>query len=229
MKDVNYKLWSGYLLDIIKENIEKHDPAVLELGAGNCKIAEVISTEYPDYIASDLSIVMLKQYIKNNVVKVCCDMTSLPFNKQFDLILSTFDSVNYLLTKKKLFNLFREVRKILSDSGIFTFDVSLERNSLDFDGSFEVEASFNGYHFERKSSYNQSTRIHKNIFKIKDRKGNFQKEIHKQKIYKLNTYFRLIEKAGLFVVECFDAFTFETGTPDCERVQFILKIDKSKC
>jgi len=223
MRDVKYKKWSKYLLDVVSEYIDKKSPSVLELGAGDCKIARRITEKYSNLIASDISLPMLQQGKKAFIPKVCCDMTALPFNNKFDLIYSTFDSVNYLLSKRKLLTLFSEVKKILSTSGIFTFDVSLEKNSLDFEGSYIVEGNVNGYSFTRKSKYNSSSRIHKNIFTITDELGNVKKEIHKQKIYKFETYFDLITSAGLYVVECLDAFTFNNGNRNSERVQFVLK------
>ena len=38
-----------------------------------------------------------------------------------------------------------------------------------------------------------------------------------------NYYFELIEDAGLYVADCFDAFTFEDANHKCERVQFVIK------
>ena len=101
MKDVNYPEWAKYIQKISSEFIRK-DSKVLELGAGNCKIANLLSKKFPDIIATDISLSMLKSDTKNVVKKVCCDMISLPFNIKFDLIFSTFDSVNYLMSKKKL-------------------------------------------------------------------------------------------------------------------------------
>jgi SAM-dependent methyltransferase len=227
MRDVKYSKWSKYLLDVVSEYLDKKNPSVLELGAGDCKIARRLSKNYKNIIASDLSLPMLKQGKRVSISKICCDMTSLPFNNKFDLIYSTFDSVNYLLSNKKLLTLFLEVKKNLTSSGIFTFDVSLERNSLDFEGSYSVEGKINGYSFTRKSKYNSSSRIHKNIFSITDEYGNVTKEVHKQKIYKFETYFDIIAKAGMYVVECLEAFTFNNGNQNSERVQFILKNNKT--
>jgi len=223
MRDVNYKKWSKYLLDVISEHLDKKNPSVLELGAGNCKIAGYISKKYHNITVSDLSLPMLQQSKKVFINKICCDMTSLPFNKKFDLIYSTFDSVNYILSKRKLLTLFLEVKKVLSVSGIFTFDVSLEKNSLDFEGYYTTEGEINGHSFTRKSKYNSSSRIHKNVFSITDEYCNVKKEIHKQKIYKFETYFDVIAKAGMYVVECLDAFTFNNGNQNSERVQFVIK------
>ena len=229
MKEVDYKFWANYLLDVVSENLDTYFPSALELGAGNCKMADIISGRYANYIASDLSSAMLKLNNKKSIKKICCDMTFLPFKTKFDLIFSAFDSVNYLMTKKQLLKLFTEIRNLLSEEGIFTFDVSLEKNSLEFTNTYKIEAEANGYRFKRKSKYNPSTRIHKNTFKIIDKNGYIRKEIHKQKIFKFHTYFKLIEEAGLFVVQCLDAFTFNNANANCDRVQFILKVDRSKC
>lgn len=150
-------------------------------------------------------------------------MISIPFNFKFDLIFSTFDSVNYLLSKKKLSALFQQVRDLLKDEGIFTFDVSLEKNSLEFMKDYLVEGSYKGYNFKRVSKYSKSRKIHKNIFYITNSNKKVIKEVHEQKIYDFETYFNLIYKAGLYVVDCFETFTFKISTAESERIQFILK------
>ncbi len=96
---------------------------------------------------------MLKSDTNNVVNKVCCDMTSLPFDTKYGLIFSTFDSVNYLMSKKKLLALFKQVSLLLEDNGIFTFDVSLEKNSLEFLQDHAVEGSTGGYSFKRVSKF----------------------------------------------------------------------------
>ena len=53
--------------------------------------------------------------------------------------------------------------------------------------------------------------------------GKKYREIHKQRIYDFYFYFDVIEKNGLYVAECFDAFTFKDASPNSERAQFILK------
>jgi len=227
MREIDYERWSGYILNIRKIYLEKGDINVLELSAGNCKMADNISKRIPRYIASDSSFPMLRKAKNFDTNKICCDMTALPFKNKFDLIFSTFDSVNYLLSKRLLLTLFCEVKNILSDSGIFTFDTTLEKNSLEFEKSYVSEGEHHGLQYKRKSKYFPNTRIHKNIFKIRNKFGTVLTEVHKQKIYKFETYFKLLKKAGLYVVECLDTFTFNTGNSNSERIQFILKIDKS--
>ena len=150
-------------------------------------------------------------------------MISLPFNMKFDLIFSTFDSVNYLMSKKKLSALFKQVDYLLNDDGIFTFDVSLEKNSLEILNDHAVEGSTGSYSFKRVSKFYKSRKVHKNIFYITGADNNVVKEVHEQKIFDFETYFDLIFKAGLYVVDCFEAFTFKIGNAGSDRIQFILK------
>lgn len=229
MKEVDYTGWSKYILNLIEDHVEKRKVNVLEIGAGNCRVTATVSKKFQNYIATDISFPMLKQGSHVSVEKVCCDMTALPFNKKFDIIFSTFDSVNYLLTKRKLLTLFQEVKRVLRNNGIFTFDVSLEKNSLDFEKACVKEGKSGEYSFIRKSKYYPKSRIHKNKFWIKSSDGHVVEEMHKQKIYKFETYFDLINKTGLYVVECLEAFTFNNGNSNCDRIQFVLKIDESKC
>ena len=222
MKDVNYPEWAKYIQNISSEFVGK-DSNVLELGAGNCTIANLLGKKYSKIIATDISLSMLKSDTKNVVKKVCCDMISLPFHTKFDLIFSTFDSVNYLMSKKKLSALFKQVDYLLNDDGIFTFDVSLEKNSLEILQDHAVEGSTGSYSFKRVSKFYKSRKVHKNIFYITGADNNVVKEVHEQKIYDFETYFDLIFKAGLYVVDCFEAFTFKIGNAGSDRIQFILK------
>lgn len=222
MKKLDYESWSNYILEIADEYID-HNATILELGAGSCKIAGYISSRYKNYYATDISLSMLKSSGKNELEKICCEMTELPFKTKFDFIFSNFDGVNYILKQKHLVKLFNGVFSLLERDGVFTFDVSLESNSLNFVLSKSVEGRCNGYSFRRVSQYNKLSRIHSNHFYIRDESGIEFKEVHREKIYKIDTYFKLAEKAGLFVEACYDCFTFKNVNSKSERAQFILR------
>ncbi|MCW8822986.1 MAG: class I SAM-dependent methyltransferase, partial [Ignavibacteriaceae bacterium] len=131
MKNVDYKNWSNYILGIAEEYIEDR-ARVLELAAGNFKMAELITRKYKNYVGTDISFSMLSSSNHNNLKKICCDMSELPLKEKYDFVFSAFDSINYILKQKSLLKLFKEVYLILADDGIFTFDVSLENNSIKF-------------------------------------------------------------------------------------------------
>lgn len=221
MSSINYETWAKYIFKIVNSYIQK-ESLVLELAGGSCKFANYFVKFFPNIIVTDISKNMLNIDKKNLIRKVCSNMTNIPFKSKFDLIYSNFDSINYLTSKKKLGSLFKEIRRLLSDDGIFTFDVSLERNSFVHTKIPLRSGSYQGINFNQKSEYNKKNRVHKNIFILKSN-GEVIKEIHRQKIYPFEMYFEMLNAAGLYVKHCYNAFTFEDGTSNAERVQFITK------
>jgi len=221
MNHVNYDLWTKYIYKISKDLVSK-DANVLELACGNGKFSNIFIKYYPNILVTDKSIEMLlcKQ---STFPKVCCEMINLPFKKKFDLIYSTFDSVNYLTKEKDLYKLFTEIRKVLSDDGIFSFDVSLERNSELYVANHQKIGKDNNIVYDHISLYNKHSKIHRNIFELKMTDGSIYKEVHKQKIYPFPVYFNLLNQAGLFVLNCYEAFSFRKAKENSKRVQFIVK------
>jgi ubiquinone/menaquinone biosynthesis C-methylase UbiE len=220
MDEVNYKRWARYIYFLAKDKIHPGS-SILELASGNCRLTEKLLHKNKKIICTDISKQMLMKSTYNR--KIVCDMTCLPFNQNFDLIFSTFDSINYLLSRNKLLMLFKEVHRLLKVDGLFTFDVSLEKNSYIHQKDSKKSGRTKNYKYYRKSVYDPTTGIHSNYFKILDNDGNTFTEVHKQKIFKFNEYFELLEKAGLYVVNCFKTFTSKDGTEKSDRVQFIVK------
>lgn len=221
MRKVRYDYWADYIYSITNHLIVSK-PKVLELAAGNCRLAESLSAYYPKYIAADISFSMLEQAKRSSLRKICCDMKLIPFNCKFDLIISAFDSINYLITKKDLSALFNEIKRVLADKGVFTFDVSLEANSYKHIRTPTRVGTYKGWKYKQETKYDPSKRIHQNIFSITDLNGKVFNEMHLQKVFSFETYFQLIENAGLEVRECYEAFTYKDGTANSPRVQFIL-------
>lgn len=220
MRKVRYDYWADYIYAIAGDYIGE-ESKVLELASGNCNLARFLSAYYPKLIATDLSLTMLTKNSKTSLKKVCCDMTMIPFKSNFDLIVSAFDSINYLITEKKLSALFNEVCRILSNYGIFTFDVSLEKNSYRHVKDPVRNGSYKGIKYRQETDYDSIRNIHRNVFYITYPNGNVFKEVHIQKIYSFETYFDLIDSAGLTVKACYEAFTFKDGSANSPRVQFI--------
>ena len=222
MRKIRYDYWADYIFRLTSKYITKN-ASVLELAAGNCRLADYLIKKFPNLIVSDLSYYMLansESKIKN---KVCCDMLFIPFKKKFDLIYLTFDSINYLLTRKKVLSFFGKMKEQLNTNGVLVFDASLEKNSISHIKEPKRRGSYKSFNYLHKSIYNKKTRIHKNIFEIALQDGKIFKETHKQKILDYYEYFDLIEQSKLYVVECFDAFTFDDAKANSKRVQFVVK------
>lgn len=224
MRHIRYDKWADYIYEIVKNECSKKSD-VLELAAGDCSFAQYFIKHYPSLIVTDISSWMLKNN-NNHLRKVCCDMLRLPFKSKFDLIYSNFDSINYILSRKSLLKLFADVSLLLKDDGIFIFDVSLEKNSYVHVKKNNRVGKYKGLTYRQSSTFNPDSGIHINKFNIVLANGDEYSEIHKEKIYAFDAYFQLIDKTSLYVVDCYEAFTFKQGNKNSNRAQFILKKNK---
>ena len=221
MQSVDYRSWAEYIYSIYQM---AGSPAgrVLELGAGTGKLSKYLQANINNIVITDMSSDMLNRNNSIKINRVVCNMTELPFNTKFGFVFSSFDSVNYILNKNKLKIFFNSIADVLENDGCFTFDVSLENNSLRHQSGLNRAGSLDEIKFVQKSFYSEKERIHYNEFRIK-MNGKDHREIHKQKIYEFFDYFEILENSNLYVENCFEAFTFENAERNSERVQFILK------
>jgi len=220
MRNVRYEKWAQYLNKIIQQ----YAPAaqsVFELAGGNGSLAEKLSAFYPNYILSDLSFYMLTEGQARIFPSLVCDMRSIPFSERFDVLITAFDSVNYLMKEKDLLRFFMESAHALKDCGILLFDASLESNSYRHANNTPIEYEYQGIIYTQLSEFHALTRTHINSFDIRLPGGETFTEQHRQKIFPLELFFRLLKKAGYSAVYCFDFFTFRAGTPASDRVQFV--------
>ena len=221
MKTISYHEWGRYIVDL-KEFYCSDAKSFLEIAAGSGKLAFHLNQIFPKPVLLDISQSMLLN-IDRDEKRVCADMTELPFKNNFDFIYSTFDSINYLMDEKALQQYFAEVNSILSSNGVFTFDASLENNSIKNVKRLNRTGKFQNILYTQHSEYNYDTKIHSNKFKVKLENGEIFEEFHSQKIYNFELYFELADNVGLKVVDCFDAFTFEDASGESERIQFVIK------
>jgi len=225
MRKIDYNDWTDYLLAIFGHFGSK-DNRVLEIAGGHGAIASQMVQYFPKFYLTDLSKEMLCKATDPRLKKVCCDMRYMPFRKKFDLIYSTFDSVNYLLKEKDFVRMLESVAGVSHKDTLFTFDASLEKNSRKYEKQLNRKGKVKGISFIQTSTYDPVKRTHRNDFEITLPSGEQLFESHIQKIYKFETYFELIDKSGWYVVECFDAFSFDKATEKSLRAQFVLKMKR---
>lgn len=221
MHKLSYHEWAKYVSEI--KTFYKNDSGrFLEIACGTGNLNYYLEKIFNDIVMLDISKSMLDK-VKSTNKRVCADMTRLPFKSDFDFIYSTFDSINYITDEEEIQKYFGEVRNILSNDGIFTFDASLEKNSLKNAKRLNRNGQFMGIKYQQSSFYEEDVKIHRNRFSMKLENGEIIEEVHTQKIYDFEFYFDASETAGLKVVDCYEAFTFEDANYDSERIQFIMK------
>jgi len=222
MSSVDYKFWADYIKEIHNTLGKKSDIA-LELAAGNCALASNLDNQFKELFVTDISKQMLKNNVNGKLNKICCDMKMLPFNRKFNFIYSAFDSVNYLNDKTQLNEFFNNIKTNLYDDGLLLFDISLRNNSIKHLKSLNRKGKYKNIKYKQKSTFDEDEQIHYNYVTLKLENGDIINEVHKQKIYDFYSYFDVLENNSFYVLECFDAFTFDDATENSDRVQFIVK------
>ncbi|KUO62460.1 hypothetical protein APF79_08130 [bacterium BRH_c32] len=222
MESIDYSVWGEYLIDLIEWEGIKH-PSILELSSGLGNLSLVLSKRFRKIICSDNSLDMLLNFKNQKTPKICFDMKAIPLKKEFDIVLSTFDSINYLLTYKELVKHLMSVKNCLSKKGFYTFDASLELNSVKYSKLLNRKGEFENIKYRQRSFYDIEKKIHTNKFEITLPDGKSIQENHRQKIYPIEAFFKAADESGLYVQDCFNCFTFDSVNKKSERAQFILR------
>jgi len=191
MGHVGYKNWVDFILSQYNKAYGKSPEKILELACGTANIASQLVKKGLNVDASDVSPEMLKKASEKPFppnLKLQKMTDQLPTEK-YDLVLVLFDSLNYLLSMKKVDLLLNNVHNTLIENGIFIFDVTTPRNSeMNFDGFINIEQS-NDDLFIHQSDFetSENTQISKlTFFKKKGFLFARYDEEHKQKIFKIS-------------------------------------------
>lgn len=110
--------------DFIKKIIEKkgiNNPSVFDIGCGTGRIIRYFKN-WKCY-GIDLSEEMVKiARRRNKKASISVGKFNSKIKGKFDVIISTFDTINYILKEKEIENFFKYVKNHITDEGVFIFD-----------------------------------------------------------------------------------------------------------
>jgi hypothetical protein len=155
----------------------------------------------------------------------CSDMRALSFKKAPDMIVSLYDSMNYLMTEAHWLRCLSQAFDSLKQDGLFVFDVSTLYNSMTVFRNYREKNRSGKWHYTRESSFDKKSKIQTNSFTIKLSRRPFVRyhENHRQRIRSLVEIRDLIERTPFKLVGCYDDFSFRPGTESAERIHFVLQ------
>lgn len=241
MEDVDYEVWA----DFIDEIIQVHHPnpsTVLELACGTGSLALSLDELLCyDILATDKSPDMIDKARKkatgsNSVRFRSMNFLNIDLNKTFDVVVSIFDSINYLHEPNEILNLFDQVEKVLAGNGLFIFDFTTPKNSIQSINFLNNEEGYteNNFRFFRKSRYDPDAKIHYNDFSIEklgnDRESvvNRYREVHKQRIYTLNEMLDIVGNSNFSIIAKYDGFDLIDADEDSLRITMVLACPKTQ-
>ena len=227
MDHVNYVSWANYISSIFgRFQIKVTDILELACGTGNLSI-ELRKLGYRitgmDISPPMLSIAARKFKERHIPLKLFSStMTSIPLKYEFDVVLSIYDSINYITNSEDFVRVLDEVWAVTRPGGFFIFDVCTVRNSELFFSHNTMIEHFGEIECERKCTFTKADSIQKNKFIIR-KNGKEYRENHCQKIYTIQQIRSMIENTPFSERGVYDDMSFIPGTEMSERVHFVLQ------
>ncbi len=229
MFHVDYKKWAHYIHQIIRE-WQPQCNSILDISCGTGSFLLSLKSKGIERVGFDLSFDMVKianQKIKTGAQHISFyqgDMIFFHLKKKFNVVVCLYDSINYLPDFSIWRKLFDSVSNILSEKGLFVFDICTEKNSVKYFNNYSEKHGGIDYEYLRESSYDRKKHIHENKFAI-----NFKKELneyvetHRQKIFYLKEIIKFFQLTNFQLLGYFDDFSFKKGSEESLRVNFVLQ------
>ncbi|AZR74870.1 hypothetical protein BBF96_08220 [Anoxybacter fermentans] len=231
MSTVPYCDWVEYLETLLKE-INYHPRIILDLACGTGNMTLLLAKRGYKMLGIDGSKEMVKvaqkkaEQKKLDVSFSQGDFRTFQLKEPVDLVISLYDSLNYLLTEEDLELTFKQVNKALNPYAYFIFDMNtvwrltnIEEGNSMFEGD--------GYYCFWRDEVDKAGpywKVYLTFF-IENPDGSMWRkdEIHVERAYPITTISKLLVKTGFRVEQVYDAFTLNPGNDKSERIYFVAK------
>lgn len=202
MAHVDYDHWHHLLRKWYNDFAVKSLDKFLELACGTATIAELFAEEGVEVYACDASAQMLENASKRGAdIKLYQAFMTDPIpEKDYDLIVCMFDSINYLMGKAQISQCLDEVYKALAPGALFVFDISTLGNSLD---NFNDECTLTDepqgilVHHAFYEPWNKRQISRLELFEAWGEGYYRRGELHRQKVYLAREIVDIVEKSPL--------------------------------
>jgi SAM-dependent methyltransferase len=231
MEDTPYDEWVDYLKKLW-ERYNLKPNLIADLGCGTGTITRILAKDGYDMIGIDISEDMLAvarekaTEQEQDILYLLQDMREFELYGTVDCIISLFDSINYITEKEDLFEVFKLANNYLEPGGLFIFDVNTEYKfeKILSSNTFAQTSDEAAYIWE--NFYDKEEKINEyymNFFIKQHNNSAYERfeEFHYEKAYSVEEITVLLEKAGLKLLDAFDAFTFEKPKKDSQRLYFV--------
>lgn len=232
MAGVPYHLWVDYLEEILKR-LDYQPNTVFDLACGTGSVSELMAERGYDVVGADIAAGMIEVAKRKtaksgaNIEYLVQDACELNLGRKFDLVISLFDSLNYITDESKLALAMERVSEHLVDGGYFIFDVNTE---YAFAHGFFNQSNIGSGTYPKYvwvSTYDRTSRICSvnMVFEAQEPDGTRHQftEIHEQKAYRMEELDKMLFDAGLETVARYHAYKFKQPTRRSDRVFFVAR------
>ena len=245
MDNTPYEEWGNRLDELIRKYgvsaperdaedlLDSEKNLVVDLGCGTGTLAELLYEKGYDMIGVDSSESMLniamdkKAESGSEILYLQQDMRELELYSTVGTVYSVCDSLNYILEEEELKTVFSLVNNYLFPGGIFIFDFNTDYKYREVIGNTTITENREDCSFIWENYYDPEEEINEydlTIF-VQEEENLFRRftETHFQRGYTVEQMLRLVEEAGMKVVEVKDADTGEAVTEQSERVYMVAR------
>ncbi len=237
MEDTPYQSWFEYINEVFKK-YAINPKTICELGCGTGQMTSLFARKGYDVIGIDLSaeMLMMAQDIAYQegleILYTLQDMANFEIQAPVDIICSCCDSMNYLTEDDELLSCFIQVNQYLNMDGLFIFDMNTPYkyekvlgNNIFADQTESAAYVWSNY-YDAEDEINE----YEVSFFIENQDGAYDRSIenHYQRAYDLEKVRKLLDKAGLEIVEVTENYTSEILREDSERMTIISRHKTSR-
>lgn len=223
---------SGPIRDA-EDVLESEKNLVVDLGCGTGTLTELMYQRGYDMIGIDNSAEMLNVAMEkraesgSEILYLLQDMRELELYSTVGTVVSVCDSVNYILEEEELLETFSLVNNYLYPGGIFIFDFNTDYKYREIIGDATIAENREDCSFIWENYYDPESALNEydlTVF-VQEEDDLFRRftETHYQRGYTPEQMCRLIEQAGMSLVEMKDADTEGEVTAESQRVYVVAR------
>ena len=231
MQSIPSKEWADYLESIWRRHAWQPN-LVLDLACGTGSVTVELAKRGYDMLGADISPDMLEiaqekaREASQDILFLMQDMREFELYGTVDSVISTCDSMNYMVEEEDLEQVFRLVENYLDPQGLFVFDMKtpyLYREVMGervfADTTEDAAFIWQNYFYEEE----QINEYQVTFFYQEGAHYTRREETHYQKAYPIQTVLSLLEKSHLKIEGVYDAFTFQKPSAKSECVCFVAR------
>ena len=230
MEDVPYEQWRDIIVKELK-NALIQDGLLLDLGCGTGTLTRMPADEGYDMIGVDGSEEMLMearaQTDGTDLPYLCQDMRAFELYGTVRAVVSTCDTMNYLLTRSDFIQTVRLVNNYLDPGGLFIFDLNTLYKFREVMGNTTIAESGEDASFIWDNFFDEETGRNEydlTLF-IRREDGLFERqiEVHEEQGYTTEEVMGFLAAGGMEFVRVFDADTGGEPTDTSEKIFFVAR------
>lgn len=202
---------------------------ILDVACGTGRLAKIFLDNDYDVKGLDISESMLEIARKRGLKVYQSNMVDFNVGQKYDLIISTYDSLNYVLQESSLKKCFNSIKKHLNQKGIFICDMNsdykinkvLPEYKVDYYDFSEANAELIWLNSHQKNYWIGEVILFK---KAEDGKYDRFYEKYIERAYELKTIKKLLKEAEFEILETYSDFEFNKIKKVSHRWFFVNQI-----